>query len=80
LCLMLDEDSPKTPHFHDDHLHESLHKDPNSQESSSNVRPIHTPFESLGRWTKDHPIANVIGHMNLESIISTCKIRENEGK
>ncbi|GJY88539.1 retrovirus-related pol polyprotein from transposon TNT 1-94 [Tanacetum coccineum] len=31
-----------------------------SQGSSSNVRPIHTPFESLGRWTKDHPIANVI--------------------
>nr|GEW08271.1 retrovirus-related Pol polyprotein from transposon TNT 1-94 [Tanacetum cinerariifolium] len=29
--------------------------------SSSNVRPIHTPFESLGRWTKDHPIANIIG-------------------
>ncbi|GJV22842.1 hypothetical protein Tco_1375537 [Tanacetum coccineum] len=29
--------------------------------SSSNVRPIHTPFESLGRWTKDHPISNVIG-------------------
>ncbi|GJV12870.1 retrovirus-related pol polyprotein from transposon TNT 1-94 [Tanacetum coccineum] len=25
------------------------------------MRPIHTPFESLGRWTKDHPIANVIG-------------------
>ncbi|GKD89548.1 hypothetical protein Tco_1365055 [Tanacetum coccineum] len=22
----------------------------------------------------------LIGHMNLESIISTCKIRENEGK
>ncbi|GJS68672.1 hypothetical protein Tco_0683237 [Tanacetum coccineum] len=31
-----------------------------SQGSSSNVRPIHTPFESLGRWTKDHPISNVI--------------------
>ncbi|GJZ61809.1 retrovirus-related pol polyprotein from transposon TNT 1-94, partial [Tanacetum coccineum] len=31
-----------------------------SQGSSSNVRPIHTPFESLGRWTKDYPIANVI--------------------
>nr|GEW23234.1 hypothetical protein [Tanacetum cinerariifolium] len=28
---------------------------------SSNVRPIHTLFESLGRLTKDHPIANVIG-------------------
>ncbi|GJZ04209.1 integrase, catalytic region, zinc finger, CCHC-type containing protein [Tanacetum coccineum] len=32
-----------------------------SQGSSSNVRVIHIPFESLGRWTKDHPIANVIG-------------------
>ncbi|GKD59649.1 putative ribonuclease H-like domain-containing protein, partial [Tanacetum coccineum] len=54
------EESPKTPHFHDDPLHESLHEDSTSQGSSSNVRPIHTPFESLGRWTKDHPIANVI--------------------
>ncbi|GJV38997.1 retrovirus-related pol polyprotein from transposon TNT 1-94 [Tanacetum coccineum] len=32
-----------------------------SQGSSSNVIPLHTPFEHLGRWTKDHPIANVIG-------------------
>nr|GFA05989.1 retrovirus-related Pol polyprotein from transposon TNT 1-94 [Tanacetum cinerariifolium] len=32
-----------------------------SQGSSSNVRPIHTLFERLSRWTKDHPIANVIG-------------------
>ncbi|GJR60857.1 retrovirus-related pol polyprotein from transposon TNT 1-94 [Tanacetum coccineum] len=23
--------------------------------------PSHTPFEVIGRWTKDHPIANVIG-------------------
>ncbi|GJZ92683.1 retrovirus-related pol polyprotein from transposon TNT 1-94 [Tanacetum coccineum] len=29
--------------------------------SSSNMRQLHTPFEHLGRWTKDHPIANVIG-------------------
>ncbi|GJS92761.1 retrovirus-related pol polyprotein from transposon TNT 1-94 [Tanacetum coccineum] len=55
------EESPKTPHFHDDPLHKSLHEDSTSQGSSSNVRPIHTLFESLGRWTKDHPIANVIG-------------------
>ncbi|GKE12246.1 retrovirus-related pol polyprotein from transposon TNT 1-94 [Tanacetum coccineum] len=54
------EESPKTPHFHDDPLHESLHKDSNSHGSSSNVRPSHTPFKHLGRWTKDHPIANVI--------------------
>ncbi|GKE34903.1 hypothetical protein Tco_1454225 [Tanacetum coccineum] len=52
--------SPKTPPFHDDLLHESLHEDSTSQGSSSNVRPTHTPFESLGRWTKDHLIANVI--------------------
>ncbi|GJX48248.1 retrovirus-related pol polyprotein from transposon TNT 1-94 [Tanacetum coccineum] len=25
------------------------------------MRQLHTPFEHLGRWTKDHPIANVIG-------------------
>ncbi|GJT87513.1 retrovirus-related pol polyprotein from transposon TNT 1-94 [Tanacetum coccineum] len=55
------EKSPKTPHFHDDPLHKSLHEDSASQGSSYNVRPIHTPFESLGKWTKDHPIANVIG-------------------
>ncbi|GJS53767.1 integrase, catalytic region, zinc finger, CCHC-type containing protein [Tanacetum coccineum] len=55
------EESPKTPLFHDDPLHEFLHKDSNSQGSSSNVRPSHTPFELIGRWTKDHPISNVIG-------------------
>ncbi|GJT92011.1 retrovirus-related pol polyprotein from transposon TNT 1-94 [Tanacetum coccineum] len=54
------KESPKTPHFHDDPLHESLHEDSTSQGSSSSVRPIHTPFKSLGRWTKDHPIENVI--------------------
>ncbi|GJU91335.1 retrovirus-related pol polyprotein from transposon TNT 1-94 [Tanacetum coccineum] len=32
-----------------------------SQGSSSNVRQTNTPFEHLGKWTKDHPIANVIG-------------------
>nr|GEU66814.1 retrovirus-related Pol polyprotein from transposon TNT 1-94 [Tanacetum cinerariifolium] len=55
------EESPKPTHFHDDPLYESLYEDSTSQGSSSNVRPIHSSFESLGRWTKDHPIANVIG-------------------
>ncbi|GJV72767.1 retrovirus-related pol polyprotein from transposon TNT 1-94 [Tanacetum coccineum] len=54
------EDSPKTPLFHDDPLNEFLHEDSTSQGSSSNVRPSHTPFELIGRWTKDHLIANVI--------------------
>nr|GEW47370.1 hypothetical protein [Tanacetum cinerariifolium] len=39
------EESPKTPHFHDDPLFESLYEDSPSQGSSSNVRPIHTPFK-----------------------------------
>ncbi|GJT75232.1 hypothetical protein Tco_1041957 [Tanacetum coccineum] len=55
------EESPKILHFHDDQRHESLYEDSTSQGLSSNVRPIHTLFESLGRWTKDHLIANVIG-------------------
>nr|GEY15186.1 retrovirus-related Pol polyprotein from transposon TNT 1-94 [Tanacetum cinerariifolium] len=38
------EESPKTPHFHDDPLHE----DSTSQGSSSNVRPPHTSFELFG--------------------------------
>ncbi|GJU29548.1 hypothetical protein Tco_1173137 [Tanacetum coccineum] len=54
------EESPKTPTFHDDPLNESP-QDSTSQGSSSNVIQIHTPFEHLGRWTKDHPIANMIG-------------------
>ncbi|GJU31628.1 integrase, catalytic region, zinc finger, CCHC-type containing protein [Tanacetum coccineum] len=55
------KESPKTPLFHDDPFHEFLHEDSTSQGLSSNVRPSHTLFELIGRWTKDHPIANVIG-------------------
>ncbi|GJR83828.1 retrovirus-related pol polyprotein from transposon TNT 1-94 [Tanacetum coccineum] len=55
------EESPKIPTFHDDPLNESPNEDLTPQGSSSNVRQIHTPFEHLGRWSNDHPIANVIG-------------------
>ncbi|GJR56024.1 retrovirus-related pol polyprotein from transposon TNT 1-94 [Tanacetum coccineum] len=65
------EESPKTPLFHDDPLHEFLHEDSTSQGSSSNVRPSHTLFKLIGRWTKDHPIANVIG--NPSRSVSTRK-------
>ncbi|GJZ23412.1 retrovirus-related pol polyprotein from transposon TNT 1-94, partial [Tanacetum coccineum] len=70
------EESPKIPHFHDDPLHESLHEYSTSQGSSSNVRPIHTPFESLCRWTKDHPIANVIGDPSC--FVSTRKQQQTD--
>nr|GEY04671.1 integrase, catalytic region, zinc finger, CCHC-type, peptidase aspartic, catalytic [Tanacetum cinerariifolium] len=59
-------ESPKTPTFRDDPLYESLHEDPTSQGSSSNMRQTHTPFKSVGRWTKDHPIANVIKKSKLD--------------
>nr|GEW31635.1 copia protein [Tanacetum cinerariifolium] len=65
------EESPKTPLFCDDPLNESPHEDSTSQGSSSNVLQIHTPFEHLGRWTKDHLIANVI--RNPSRSISTRK-------
>ncbi|GJW31738.1 retrovirus-related pol polyprotein from transposon TNT 1-94 [Tanacetum coccineum] len=41
------EESPKTPTFRDDPLHESLHEDSTSQRSSSNVRQTHTLFKHL---------------------------------
>ncbi|GJT55263.1 hypothetical protein Tco_0990317 [Tanacetum coccineum] len=65
------EESPKTPTFRDDPLYESLHEESTSQGSSSNMRHTHTPFEHLGRWTKDHPITNVIG--NHSRSVSTRK-------
>ncbi|GKA07534.1 retrovirus-related pol polyprotein from transposon TNT 1-94, partial [Tanacetum coccineum] len=54
------EESHKTPTFHNDPLNESPNEDSTSHGSSSNVRQIYTPLEHIGRWTKDHPIANVI--------------------
>ncbi|GJR89828.1 retrovirus-related pol polyprotein from transposon TNT 1-94 [Tanacetum coccineum] len=54
------EESPKTPIFRNDLLNESPHEDSTSHGSSSNVRQTHTPFEHLGKWTKNHPIANMI--------------------
>ncbi|GKB41046.1 retrovirus-related pol polyprotein from transposon TNT 1-94 [Tanacetum coccineum] len=55
------EESTKTPQFNDDPLHEILHEDSTSQGSSLNVQPSHTPLELIGKWTKVHPLANVIG-------------------
>nr|GEV47587.1 integrase, catalytic region, zinc finger, CCHC-type, peptidase aspartic, catalytic [Tanacetum cinerariifolium] len=69
------EESPKTPMFHDDPLNKSP-QDSTSQGSLSNVIQIHTLFEHLGRWTKDHPIANVISDPSRS--ISTRKQLETD--
>ncbi|GKD15181.1 hypothetical protein Tco_1199588 [Tanacetum coccineum] len=53
----INQDAPST----NDLLHETLHEDLTSHRSSSNVLPSHTLFELLVKWTKNHPIPNVIG-------------------
>nr|GEU92505.1 hypothetical protein [Tanacetum cinerariifolium] len=63
------KESPKIPHFHDDPLYESLHEDSTSQRSSFNVRISHTLFKLIGRWTKDHPIANVIEDLSRSRVL-----------
>ncbi|GJY39372.1 hypothetical protein Tco_0425736 [Tanacetum coccineum] len=45
----------------DDPCHEPLHDVSTSQELSSNVQCSHSSLELIGKWTKDHPLANVIG-------------------
>ncbi|GJY58879.1 retrovirus-related pol polyprotein from transposon TNT 1-94 [Tanacetum coccineum] len=64
------EESPKTPTFHDDPLNESPNEDSTSLGSSSNVRQIHTLLEHIGRWTKDHLIANVIEPKNFKQAMT----------
>ncbi|GJW98069.1 retrovirus-related pol polyprotein from transposon TNT 1-94 [Tanacetum coccineum] len=58
------KESPKTPIFHDDPRYESPHEESTSHGSSSNMRQTHTQFEHLGKWTKNHPIANVIDDLS----------------
>nr|GEU76534.1 hypothetical protein [Tanacetum cinerariifolium] len=53
-----------------------ISQDAPSTRSSSNVIQIHTPFELLGRWTKDHPIENVIGDPSRS--VSTRKQLKND--
>nr|GEX96100.1 integrase, catalytic region, zinc finger, CCHC-type, peptidase aspartic, catalytic [Tanacetum cinerariifolium] len=65
------KESLKTPYFHDDPLHEILYEDSTSQGSSSNVRSSHTSLELLGKWTKYHPLKNMI--RDLSRSISTRK-------
>ncbi|GKC51901.1 integrase, catalytic region, zinc finger, CCHC-type containing protein [Tanacetum coccineum] len=64
------KESPKTPHFYDDPLHETLHEDSTSQ-GSSHVRSSYTLLDLLGKWTKNHPLANVIGDPS--RLVSTRK-------
>ncbi|GJT85044.1 hypothetical protein Tco_1066761, partial [Tanacetum coccineum] len=56
------EESTPTALF-DTPCHEIFHEaSTSSRESTSNVQSSNPPFELLGRWTKNHPLANVIGN------------------
>ncbi|GKF15558.1 hypothetical protein Tco_0057020, partial [Tanacetum coccineum] len=59
----INQDAPSTsiPSTQEQEHSPTISQDSTSQGSSSNVRQTHTPFEHLGKWTKNHPIANVIG-------------------
>nr|GEZ50518.1 uncharacterized mitochondrial protein AtMg00810-like [Tanacetum cinerariifolium] len=53
--------APKAVDIADSPMSTSIDQDAPSTRSSLNARPSRTPFKLLGKWTKDHPIANVIG-------------------
>ncbi|GJS97260.1 retrovirus-related pol polyprotein from transposon TNT 1-94 [Tanacetum coccineum] len=65
-----------TPPISNPSTQEQEHSPIISQGSSSNVRQIYTPFEHLGKWTKDHPIANVIGDPSRS--VSTGKLLQTD--
>nr|GEW13018.1 hypothetical protein [Tanacetum cinerariifolium] len=46
----------------DDPCHKPLHDVSTLQESSSIVQSSYSPLKLIGKWTKDHPLANVIGN------------------
>ncbi|GKE26563.1 retrovirus-related pol polyprotein from transposon TNT 1-94, partial [Tanacetum coccineum] len=52
--------APRAEVLADSPVSTSIDQDAPSTRSSSNKRQLHTPLEHIGRWTKDHPTANVI--------------------
>ncbi|GJV02738.1 retrovirus-related pol polyprotein from transposon TNT 1-94 [Tanacetum coccineum] len=53
----------ESPTVHDDPLYESPIEDSTSQGSSSNMIQTHTPSKHSSKWTKDHPLENIIGEL-----------------
>ncbi|GJS26280.1 retrovirus-related pol polyprotein from transposon TNT 1-94 [Tanacetum coccineum] len=66
-----DASSSSTPSTQEQEQSPNISQESTSQGSSSNVRQTNTPFEHLGRLTKDHPMANLIG--NPSRSVSTRK-------
>ncbi|GJT84687.1 retrovirus-related pol polyprotein from transposon TNT 1-94 [Tanacetum coccineum] len=51
--------------------------EPSSQESSSNVQPANPPFEHLSKWTKNHPLENLIGNPS-RPVSTRCQIQTDD--
>ncbi|GJS56620.1 putative ribonuclease H-like domain-containing protein [Tanacetum coccineum] len=56
------EEQSQPAHFVDDPFLDILTLEPSSQESSSIVPPTNPPLEHISKWTKIHPLENVIGN------------------
>nr|GEV31689.1 integrase, catalytic region, zinc finger, CCHC-type, peptidase aspartic, catalytic [Tanacetum cinerariifolium]GEW63060.1 integrase, catalytic region, zinc finger, CCHC-type, peptidase aspartic, catalytic [Tanacetum cinerariifolium] len=61
VSLVLVAAAPRAVDLADSPMSTLIDQDSPSTRSSSNVRQTHTLFKHLGRWTKDHPIVNLIG-------------------
>ncbi|GKC99988.1 hypothetical protein Tco_1170263, partial [Tanacetum coccineum] len=48
--------------FDDDPFLNFPTSEPSSQESSSIMKPTNPPFDHISKWTKNHPLENVIGN------------------
>ncbi|GKC24230.1 retrovirus-related pol polyprotein from transposon TNT 1-94 [Tanacetum coccineum] len=70
----IDQDAPSTKPttFDNDPFQDVLNSKPSSQESSSNLQPLdNQPLEHITKWTKIHPLSNVIN--NPSGPVSTQK-------
>ncbi|GKB95743.1 retrovirus-related pol polyprotein from transposon TNT 1-94, partial [Tanacetum coccineum] len=65
-----DAPSSSTPSTQEQEQSPNISQESPSQGSSSNVRQTHTLFEHLGKWTKDHHIANVIEPKNFKQAMT----------
>ncbi|GJV57323.1 hypothetical protein Tco_1458328 [Tanacetum coccineum] len=62
LIISLGVEEPIPTVLFDNPCHEPLHEISTSLESMSNGQSSYSPLELIGKWTKDHPLANVIGN------------------
>ncbi|GKB22741.1 retrovirus-related pol polyprotein from transposon TNT 1-94 [Tanacetum coccineum] len=60
------EEQLQPAHLVNDPFLDILTSEPSSQESSSNVQPTNPPFDHISKWTKNHPLENVIEGIDFE--------------